>query len=153
MAMKQKVAQTGACPDSPGATAPGTEFVRLDNKTTGAATSNAGFASPTAFLNGSSAQRDGEESKKEAISFEGEMMRKAKENKLKRYWYCHLEKELYVYKHKDDATHKTMVNLIGVFIKEEPEEVLDKKNSLFPFTLIFPNKQRTFYLQKSEDRD
>ena len=152
MALKQKAAQTGACPDSPGATAPGTEFVRLDNQTT-QNTAAGGFASPTAFLTGAAVERGSEESKKEAVSFEGEMMRKAKENKLKRYWYCLLEKELYVYKHKDDATHKTMVNLIGVFIKDEPEEVLDKKNSLFPFTIIFPNKQRTFYLQKKEDRD
>jgi len=33
-------------------------------------------------------------------------MRKAKENKLKKYWYCLLEKELYVYKRKDDENHK-----------------------------------------------
>lgn len=36
------------------------------------------------------------------IEFEGEMVRKATETKLKRYWYCLLGKELYVYKHKDE---------------------------------------------------
>jgi len=33
--------------------------------------------------------------------FEGEMIRKATETKLKKYWYCLLGKELYVYKKKD----------------------------------------------------
>ena len=50
------------------------------------------------------------------------MMRKAKENKLKKYWYSLQDKELYVFKHKTDEQHKTMVNLVGVFIKEEKDE-------------------------------
>lgn len=45
------------------------------------------FASPTAFLGGSGAEREEEKEDKEVVSFEGEMMRKAKENKLKKYWY------------------------------------------------------------------
>ena len=80
-------------------------------------------------------------------------MRKAKENKLKKYWYKLFEKELRVYKHKDDDNHKTMVNLISVFLRVDPEEPLDKKNTLYPFSLIFPNKERTFYLLSSEERD
>jgi serine/threonine protein kinase len=80
------------------------------------------------------------------------MMRKAKENKLKKYHYHLLEKELYVYKHKGDAKPKTMVNLVGVFIREEEKEQLDRSNTLFPFTLIFPTKERTFYLLSEDDR-
>ena len=40
----------------------------------------------------------------------------------KKYWYCLLGKELYVYKNKNEDKHKGMHNLIGVFIKDEPEE-------------------------------
>ncbi len=79
-------------------------------------------------------------------------MRKAKESKLKKYFYHLLEKELYVYKHEGDAKPKTMVNLVGVFIKEEEKEQLDKTNVLYPFTLIFPTKTRTFYLLSEEAR-
>ena len=53
------------------------------------------------------------------------MIRKATETKLKKYWYCLLGKELYVYKNKNEDKHKGMHNLIGVFIKDEQEEHLD----------------------------
>lgn len=113
------------------------------------------FASPTTFLGGSGAERedDSTEDGKETVEYEGEMMRKAKENKLKKYWYKLCDKELRVYKRKEDANHKTMVNLISVFLKIEPDEPLDKKNTLYPFSLIFPNKERTFYLLKSDERE
>ena len=40
-----------------------------------------------------------------------------------------------------------MHNLIGVFIKDEPEERLDASTTLYPLKLIFPpNKVRTYYL-------
>lgn len=85
-----------------------------------------------------------EEDKKE-YQIEGEMWRKASETKLKKYWYTLLGKELYVYRNKDDDKHKGFNSLIGVFIKEEPEEQFDGMN-LFPFKLLFPlNKSRTYY--------
>lgn len=88
------------------------------------------------------------------IKFEGEMVRKATETKLKKYWYCLLGNELYVYKHKNEEKHKGMHNLCGVFIKDDPEEYLDSTTVLYPFTLIFPgNKPRTYYLLKKEDKD
>ena len=100
-------------------------------------------------------EREGDEEGKEEskVKHEGEMMRKAKENKLKKYWYCLMDKELYVYKHSTDQNHKTMVNLIGVFIEEDEEEKLDKKHTLYPFSLIFANKRRTFYLLNKAKRD
>lgn len=114
------------------------------------------FASPTAFLGGSGAIKVDAESPdntKEPIQFQGEMMRKARENKLKKYWYALQEKELYVFKNKGDEKHKTMINLIGVFLRIDPEEPLDKKNVIYPFTLLFPNKERTFYMLSEKGRD
>jgi len=82
------------------------------------------------------------------------MIRKATETKLKKYWYCLLGKELYVYKNKHEDKHKGMHNLIGVFIKDEPEEHLDANTVLYPFKLIFPpNKVRTYYLLTQEDKE
>jgi serine/threonine protein kinase len=47
-----------------------------------------------------------------------------------------------------------MHNLIGCFIKDEPEEHLDASTILYPFSLIFPPaKARTYYLQTKEERD
>lgn len=82
------------------------------------------------------------------------MVRKATETKLKKYWYCLLGKELYVYKSQKEEKHKGMHNLVGVFIKDEVEEYLDSTTILYPFTLIFPgNKPRTYYLLKKDDKE
>ena len=43
--------------------------------------------------------------------------------------------------------------MVGVFIREEEEFALDKKNTLYPFTLIFPGKERTFFLTTEGARD
>lgn len=46
-----------------------------------------------------------------------------------------------------------MHNLLGVFIKDEPEEYLDSTTVLYPFSLIFPgNKPRQYYLLNKEDK-
>ena len=90
------------------------DFVRLANQK---GKDGNRFASPSHILNPAAERTDqGEEVKKEKVQFEGEMMRKAKENKLKKYYYILEDKELYVYKKKTDKQHKTMVNLVGVFI-------------------------------------
>lgn len=81
------------------------------------------------------------------------MIRKATETKLKKYWYCLLGKELYVYKNKQEEKHKGMHNLVGAFIKDEPEEPLDDQFTLYPFSIIFPGyKPRTYYLINKEDK-
>jgi serine/threonine protein kinase len=82
------------------------------------------------------------------------MIRKATETKLKRYWYCLLGKELYVYKSKKEEKHKSMHSLVGVFIKDEVEEQLDATTILHPFKLIFPaGKARSYYLLTKEDKE
>lgn len=81
--------------------------------------------SPTSFLNQAGSPRLTSFNNKEdqaSTQIEGEMIRKATETKLKRYWYCLLGKELYVYKSKKEEKHKSMHSLVGVFIKDEIEE-------------------------------
>ena len=77
--------------------------------------------SPTSFLNGSASptiKSFATSTQENSVSFEGEMLRKANETKLKKYWYCLLGKELYVYKQKTDEKHKS---LSGIFIKDDIE--------------------------------
>ena len=116
------------------------------------------IASPTSFLNGQAGSPrldsfyGGQEDNTQQI--EGEMIRKATETKLKRYWYCLLGKELYVYKNRKEEKHKSMHSLVGVFVKDEIEEQLDSTTVLHPFKLIFPpNKARTYYLLSKEDKE
>ena len=112
--------------------------------------------SPTSFLNGSASptiKSFATSTQENSVSFEGEMLRKANETKLKKYWYCLLDKELYVYKQKTDEKHKSMHSLSGIFIKDDIEEFMDSKTCVYPFSLIFPgNKVRTFYLPEKEEK-
>lgn len=95
-----------------------------------------------------------EDDDKQVVELEGEMLRKATETKLKKYWYCLLGKELYVYRSKDDLQHKGMHNLIGTFIKEEPPEEFTKDIKLYPIKLVFPpNKARVYYLLSKQDQE
>jgi len=113
--------------------------------------------SPTSYLTGAGSPRFSTFVTKEetnSVSMEGEMIRKATETKLKRYWYCLLGKELYVYKNKKEDKHKSMHSLVGVFIKDEPEEKLDDKTVLHPIKLVFPpNKARVYYLLNKEEKE
>ena len=113
------------------------------------------FMSPSTFLAGASPRMSNfmAQGEDDCIQFEGEMIRKATETKLKKYWYCLLGKELYVYKNKQEEKHKGMHNLVGVYIKDDPEEKLDENTTIYPFSLIFPgNKPRTYYLINKEDK-
>jgi len=140
------------------------DAIRLPNKVTSKSEASAGgggskpleqeIASPTSYLSGGRIESFFNADDKNSVQIEGEMIRKATETKLKKYWYCLLGKELYVYKNRQEDKHKGMHNLIGVFIKDEPEEHLDDQTVLYPFSLIFPpSKPRTYYLQTKEEKE
>jgi len=116
------------------------------------------IASPSHFLGGGAGSPrlqgfDLNESEQQ-IQIEGEMIRKTNDNKLKKYWYALLGKELYVYKTKAEDKHKSMHSLVGVFLKEEPEEQLDASTTLYPIKLIYPgNQPRIYYCTSADQRD
>jgi len=88
-----------------------------------------------------------------SVQMEGEIIRKATETKLKKYWYTLLGRELYVYKNKAEDKHKSMHSLVGVFISDAPVEQLDSSTQLHPFKLIFSDKrERIYYLQSAEEK-
>lgn len=115
--------------------------------------SNQECVSPTSIINGKELDNFFTASDKNSVTFSGEMVRKANETKLKKYWYSLLGKELYVYKSKSEEKHKGMHNLVGVFIKDEPEEKFEG-TTLYPFKLVFPPcKGRIYYLLSQEEKD
>ena len=134
------------------------DAIRLPNKAKNVGTGGGEIMSPTPFLGGggggSKLENFFNADDRNSVKMEGEMIRKATETKLKKYWYCLLGKELYVYKNKTEDKHKGMHNLIGVFISDEAEEYLDQQTVLYPFKLIFPpNKARTYYLLQRQDKE
>jgi hypothetical protein len=86
----------------------------------------------------------------------------SEKQKLKKYYYTLIGKELYCkhqilihkgYRSKKEEKHKKMINLTGSFLKdEEKTKVGDEKVWFYPFTLVFPNAERTFYLTKEEEK-
>lgn len=129
--------------------------------------------SPTGFLTGKRkikkeadwiciwgrmALKEGQESwqfcEKKDVKKEGYLLRKVKKkNKLKKEWFSLLGGELYYYRNKKDSQHKNLYVLVGVYIIKEEEELFQNELKLFPFSLVFPHKSRTFYLIKEEERD
>lgn len=98
---------------------------------------------------------------KSSVEYSGYLYLKTKENKIKRYWYNLLNKELYCmffinlilgYKNKEDPESKRMHSLAGTFIKEELEEIFDKKTILFPFSLCFLHNKKTLYAIKKDEK-
>ena len=71
-------------------------------------------------------------------------------NKMKKIYFKLIHKDLYYYKSKDIKKHKGMHNLSGVYIKDEGVvKIKDKK--LYCFNIIFPSKERKYYLQNEKE--
>ena len=51
-----------------------------------------------------------------------------------------------------DTEYKEMHSLTGAFIKEELEEVFEKKQVLCPFSLCYLQRKETLYAANKEDR-
>lgn len=52
-----------------------------------------------------------------------------------------------------ESQHKNLYILVSVYIISEPEELFQNELKLYPFSLVFPHKSRTFYLIKQDERD
>ncbi len=71
-------------------------------------------------------------------------------NKMKKIYFKLIYKDLYYYKSKDIKKHKGMHNLSGVYIKDE-RVVTIKDKKLYCFNIIFPSKERKYYLQNEKE--
>ena len=75
---------------------------------------------------------------------------KIQDNKMKKIYFRLICKDLYFYKSKDDKKHKGMHNLSGVYIKDEGIVTINDKK-LYCFNIIFPSKERKYYLQNESE--
>ena len=93
-------------------------------------------------------EEENSEKEKEEIT-EGYLY-KIQDNKMKKIYFRLIYKDLYYYKSKDIKKHKGMHNLSGVYIKDEGAVTINSKK-LYCFNIIFPTKERKYYLQDESE--
>ena len=75
---------------------------------------------------------------------------KVQDNKMKKIYFKLICKDLYYYKSKEHKKHKGMHNLSGVYIRDEGAVTINNKK-LYCFSVIFPSKERKYYVQDEKD--
>ena len=93
-------------------------------------------------------EEENNEKEKEEIT-EGYLY-KIQDNKMKKIYFRLICKDLYYYKSKDVKKHKGMHNLSGVYIKDEGAVTISNR-TLYCFNIIFPTKERKYYLQDESE--
>ena len=83
-------------------------------------------------------------------SYENYLYELNSEGEMKSNWVKLIYKDIYYYKKKDSPMYKGMHNLSNVYIKQnELYEYQGKK--YYSFTIILPNKTKTFYCDNEEE--
>ena len=93
-------------------------------------------------------EEENNEKEKEEIT-EGYLY-KIQDNKMKKIYFRLICKDLYYYKSKEIKKHKGMHNLSGVYIKDEGSVTISNRK-LYCFNIIFPTKERKYYLQDESE--
>ena len=93
-------------------------------------------------------EEENNEKEKEEIT-EGYLY-KIQDNKMKKIYFRLICKDLYYYKSKEIKKHKGMHNLSGVYIKDEGAVTISNRK-LYCFNIIFPTKERKYYLQDESE--
>ena len=93
-------------------------------------------------------EEENNEKEKEEIT-EGYLY-KIQDNKMKKIYFRLICKDLYYYKSKDVKKYKGMHNLSGVYIKDEGAVTISNR-TLYCFNIIFPTKERKYYLQDESE--
>ena len=93
-------------------------------------------------------EEENNEKEKEEIT-EGYLY-KIQDNKMKKIYFRLICKDLYYYKSKEIKKHKGMHNLSGVYIKDEGAVTINNRK-LYCFNIIFPTKERKYYLQDESE--
>ena len=75
------------------------------------------------------------------------------EQKLKKYWMQLVGQELFTYKNPESTEAKSVHIMKNVFVKEEKPHRLENDSEIFAFSLIYPQKKRSYFLLTMEDRN
>ena len=104
---------------------------------------------PQMSLNNDESQAQNENNK---ITYENYIYKKSDGNRLKKYYLVLIDKDIYYYKSEQKKEVLGMHNLSGCFFKENsPEKINDK--IYYCFTIIFPKKERKYYVGSQEIYD
>jgi len=104
---------------------------------------------PQMSLNNDENQAQNENNK---ITYENYIYKKSDGNRLKKYYLVLIDKDIYYYKSEQKKEVLGMHNLSGCFFKENsPEKINDK--IYYCFTIIFPKKERKYYVGSQEIYD
>ena len=91
-----------------------------------------------------------EEIKQDLISFSGSLYKITHTKSFKKMTYRLINKDLLYFKDNKSKFHKGLHHLCDVFLKENPDKLIDKK-VYKSFSIIFPSKTRTYYVESNEE--
>ena len=69
---------------------------------------------------------------------------------MKELYFKLVHRDLYYYKNKEDAKHKGMHNLSGLFLKKESNMTIDGVN-YYCFSVVYPTKTRMYYCKDEKE--
>lgn len=93
---------------------------------------------------------DSDEDEDSEIKYEGYLYKITQSQKLKKLWFKLVHRDFYYYKSKEEASHKGMHNLSGVYIKEE-NGIIYEGVDFFCFSVVYPKKVRNYYTNDKQE--
>lgn len=84
------------------------------------------------------------------VTHEGYMYKITHSKKFKLVYFKLVGKDIYYYSKKEDTSYKGMHNLSGIYINPT-DPVLIEGKKYFSFSIIYPKKTRTYYLEKEDE--
>lgn len=87
---------------------------------------------------------------KEELFHEGYLYKITKTKKFKKLWFKLVCRDIYYFKSKEDKIHKGMHNLCGIYL-EENKTINVNGATFYCFSIIYPKKNRLYYLDKKEE--
>ena len=85
------------------------------------------------------------------IYYEGYIFKLVKE-KIKKIYFKLINKDLYYYKNKEDKKHRGLINLSGVFVKEDIDKIINSKK-YYTLTTICEGKNIYYYFEDIKNRN
>ena len=92
-----------------------------------------------------------EEFEEKPICYEGYIFKMIKE-KLTKVYFKLVDKDLYYYKNKEDKKHSGLLNLSGIYVKENEDKIINNKN-YYTLTSICEGKRTHYYFEDIKSRN
>ena len=90
-----------------------------------------------------------EEEEDEILKYEGPLY-KLVDGQMRELYFKLIHRDLYFFKNKDDAKHKGMHNLNGLFLQREKTVTVDGIN-YYSFSVVYPTKTRIYYCKDEKE--